>query len=72
MSDQVRCKGTVKFFSIDKGFGFITCPAHSKDIFIHKSNLTKSGIVSLNEGDKVTFVVNEGQKGSYATNVLKE
>jgi CspA family cold shock protein len=57
--------GTVKFFNDGKGFGFITPDAGGKDVFVHANGLT----VTLNEGDKVTYDVEEGPKGLNAVNV---
>ncbi|MFT6036503.1 MAG: CspA family cold shock protein [Marivirga sp.] len=57
--------GTVKFFNTSKGFGFITPDDSSKDVFVHQSALTDN----INEGDKVSFDVEEGQKGLNAVNV---
>lgn len=57
--------GTVKFFNNAKGFGFITPDDGSKDVFVHKNELS----VELNEGDKVSFDVEESQKGLNAVNV---
>jgi CspA family cold shock protein len=50
-------KGTVKFFNTTKGFGFIAPDDGAKDVFVHVSALERSGIASLNEGDKVSFEV---------------
>ena len=58
-------KGTVKFFNDSKGFGFITPDDGSKDLFVHVSGLTDE----IREGDKVSFSVQEGQKGLNAVNV---
>jgi len=58
--------GTVKFFNESKGFGFITPDEGGKDVFVHASGL--DGTI-LNEGDKVSFEVEEGQKGLNAVNV---
>ena len=58
-------KGTVKFFNDSKGFGFITPDYWSKDLFVHVSGLTDE----IREGDKVSFSVQEGQKGLNAVNV---
>ena len=58
-------KGTVKFFNYSKGFGFITPDDGSKDLFVHVSGLTDE----IREGDKVSFSVQEGQKGLNAVNV---
>ena len=57
--------GTVKFFNDAKGFGFITPEDGSKDVFVHVNGL----IDEIREGDKVSFEVEEGQKGLNAVNV---
>jgi CspA family cold shock protein len=63
--------GTVKWFNSDKGFGFIEQENGGKDVFVHfrQINNTGYGRVSLNEGQKVTFTVGEGEKGPQAENV---
>jgi len=63
--------GTVKWFNSEKGFGFIQPEDGSKDVFVHfrQVNRTGYGRVELNEGQKVTFEVEDGQKGPQATNV---
>ena len=61
--------GTVKWFSADKGFGFITPDDGSKDLFVHHSEIQADGYKSLDDGQKVEYVVGEGQKGPCATNV---
>ncbi len=70
MADRVT--GTVKWFNAAKGYGFI---AHEggKDLFVHYSSIQDAGngYRSLNEGDRVEFNVEEGQKGPMATNVIK-
>lgn len=58
-------KGTVKFFNDAKGFGFITPDDGGKDVFVHVNGLT----VDIREGDKVSYDVEEGQKGLNAVNV---
>lgn len=58
-------EGTVKFFNVSKGFGFITPSTGDKDIFVHVSGL----IDEIYENDKVTFDVQNGQKGLNAVNV---
>lgn len=72
MSDKVRIKGIVKWFNDTKGFGFITCPGHHKDVFVHKAALLKSGLTSLQEGDKVTLVIVSAPKGDAASDIRKE
>jgi len=57
--------GTVKFFNNSKGFGFITPDEGGKDVFVHINNLTDE----ITEGDKVSFDVEESQKGLNAVNV---
>ena len=53
--------GTVKWFNAEKGFGFITSE-EGKDLFVHFSEIQKEGFKTLEEGEKVTFEVKEGQK----------
>jgi CspA family cold shock protein len=72
MSEQVRVSGIVKWYDDTKGFGFIQCEGHNRDIFVHKQQLDKSNVSSIQEGDRVTLVINEGVKGSFATNLAKE
>jgi CspA family cold shock protein len=63
-------KGTVKWFSADKGFGFITPDDGGKDLFVHHSEVKSSGYATLNDGQKVEYVEGEGQKGPCATKVV--
>ena len=60
--------GTVKWFSERKGFGFIE-QEDGKDVFVHHSGINAAGFKNLHEGDKVTFNVEQGQKGPAAVNV---
>ena len=62
--------GTVKWFSDEKGYGFIAPDDGSKDVFVHHSNIEMSGFKTLSEGAKVEFEIREGQKGPEATNVV--
>ncbi len=62
--------GTVKWFSDDKGFGFITPADGSKDLFAHHSEVRNGGgFRSLAEGANVEFEVKQGPKGLQATNI---
>jgi CspA family cold shock protein len=61
--------GTVKWFSDEKGYGFITPEDGSKDLFVHFSGIAGDGFKSLTEGARVEFEATEGQKGPQATNV---
>jgi cold shock protein len=63
-------KGTVKWFSDEKGYGFIAPEDGSKDVFVHHSNIEGTGFKTLTEGATVEFEVREGQKGPEATNVV--
>jgi CspA family cold shock protein len=67
----MRISGTVKWFSAEKGFGFITREDGEKDCFVHHSAIGGSGFKSLAEGDRVEFEVVQGQKGPAAANVVK-
>jgi CspA family cold shock protein len=61
--------GTVKWFSDEKGYGFITPDDGSKDLFVHFSGIAGDGFKSLAEGAKVEFEAIEGNKGPQASNV---
>ncbi len=61
-------RGTVKWFSDDKGFGFIS-REEGEDVFVHHSGIAGEGYRSLKEGQDVEFELGQGQKGPQATNV---
>ena len=63
-------QGTVKWFNAEKGFGFIE-REDGEDVFVHFSAIQSEGFKSLDEGQSVTFEIEQGQRGLQATNVQK-
>ncbi|MEX2518600.1 MAG: cold-shock protein [Paracoccaceae bacterium] len=63
--------GTVKWFNVTKGYGFIEPEDGGKDIFVHITAVQKSGMEGLNEGQKVRFELEEGRNGRMAATELK-
>ena len=64
-------QGKVKWFNPTKGFGFIEREDKEKDVFVHSSAVRDAGLRFLNEGDEVTFDVEDGAKGPAAVNLQK-
>ncbi|MCG8430974.1 MAG: cold-shock protein [Candidatus Omnitrophica bacterium] len=62
-------KGTVKWFSDQKGYGFITPESGSDDVFVHHKSIQGEGYKSLQEGQQVEFEVEQGPKGEQAVQV---
>jgi|TARA_B110000263_G_scaffold198929_1_gene177887 CspA family cold shock protein len=63
-------KGTVKWFNETKGYGFIAREDKEKDVFVHSSAIRQANL-TLNEGDEITFEVEQGDKGLSAINLSK-
>jgi CspA family cold shock protein len=61
--------GTVKFFNMTKGFGFISPEGGAKDVFVHASAVEAAGMRSVAEGQKVSFDIQPDARGSKATNL---
>ena len=64
-------KGKVKWFNPTKGYGFIEREDKEKDVFVHSSAVRDAGLKCLNEGDELTFEVENGEKGPAAINLKK-
>jgi cold shock protein len=63
--------GTVKWFSDDKGFGFITPDEGNRDLFVHQTGINANGYRSLPEGARVSYEEEQGDKGPKAVNVTR-
>ena len=70
--DAFMATGTVKWFSDDKGFGFIAPSDGSKDVFVHHSAVQGSGFKTLTEGQTVSYEVEQGPKGPSAAQVVPQ
>ena len=64
-------QGTVKWFSAEKGFGFIVPDEGNKDLFVHHSSIDMEGFKTLDENDKVEYTLAQGPKGPCAENVQR-
>ncbi len=66
-----RKTGVVKWFNGEKGYGFATPDDGSKDVFVHYTAIQADGFRNLNEGDRIEFDVEAGEKGPKAANVVR-
>jgi CspA family cold shock protein len=64
-------QGTVKWFSVEKGYGFISPDEGGEDVFVHHTGVTDEGFKSLDEGAKVSYEASQGRKGLQAENVSR-
>ena len=69
--EKMSLKGKVKWFNGTKGYGFIEREDKEKDVFVHSSAVRAAGLKYLNEGDELTFDVENGEKGPAAVNLQK-
>jgi len=65
-------QGTVKWFNEKKGFGFIEDEEREQDVFVHFSGINQEGFKTLNEGERVSFDIEETDRGLQAKNVFRE
>ena len=63
--------GTIKWFNATKGYGFIQPEDGTSDVFVHISDVQRSGITELREGDKLSFDVQRGQQGKLSATNLR-
>jgi CspA family cold shock protein len=68
---QHMAQGTVKWFSDEKGYGFISPDEGGEDLFVHHTGIAGSGFKSLEEGQKVTYEAAQGRRGIQAENVSR-
>jgi cold shock protein len=64
-------QGTVKWFSVEKGYGFISPDEGGEDVFVHHTGVTGEGFKTLEEGAKVSYEASQGRKGLQADNVSR-
>lgn len=72
MAPNVKATGTVKFYSLEKSYGFIQVPGLDKDVFLHVKQWRNSGMSGDPvEGEPLSFEMNDGPKGKFATNITR-
>jgi CspA family cold shock protein len=64
-------QGTVKWFSVEKGYGFISPDEGGEDVFVHHTGVMGEGFKTLDEGAKVSYEASQGRKGMQADNVSR-
>jgi len=64
-------QGTLKWFSVEKGYGFITPDEGGEDLFVHHTGIAGNGFKSLEEGNKVSYEATQGKKGMQAESVSR-
>ena len=64
-----ECLGSVKWYNVEKGFGFVAQDRGGKDVFVHATTLGRSGLNELVEGQRVRMQINQGQKGPEARSI---
>jgi CspA family cold shock protein len=64
-----RCLGSVKWYNVERGFGFVAQDRGGKDVFVHSTTLGRSGLNELAEGQRVRMQISQGQKGLEARSI---
>lgn len=64
-----ECLGSVKWYNVEKGFGFVAADGGGKDVFVHATTLNRSGLSELPEGQRVRMQITQGQKGPEARSI---
>ena len=64
-----ECLGSVKWYNVEKGFGFVAADRGGKDVFVHATTLDRSGLSELPEGQRVRMQISQGQKGPEARSI---
>ena len=71
VADLIEISGTIKWFDVSKGFGFITPDDGSKDVFVHITDVQRAGLDGLREGDKLSYELQQGQQGKVSATNLR-